>query len=212
MTADDVAALFTRSAGDYLFARWGRPIVPVVFGVDGATLGTVKGALEAVVIHAGHRMTETDPEQGVNLMIFFFRNWEELLQVPDLDRLVDGLGPLVDRLRAEGATQYRHFRFEETGAIRACIAFVRMEGALAELPAETIALGLAAQVILLWSDTAFRDRSPLAKAGDTVILRPDVAAVIRAAYHSVMPEASHDVSHALRLAARIEAGGNAGGA
>ena len=29
----EVEALFTRGDGSYLFARWGRPIVPVVFGV-----------------------------------------------------------------------------------------------------------------------------------------------------------------------------------
>jgi hypothetical protein len=37
MSHDEIAALFTRESGDYLFARWGRPIVPVVFGVDDRT-------------------------------------------------------------------------------------------------------------------------------------------------------------------------------
>lgn len=203
MTQDEIAALFTRSSGDYVFARWVRPIVPVVFGTDDATLATVRGAVEAVVTLAGHKMAETDPEQGANLMIFFFRDWTELLGVPDLHRLVQGLGPLVAQLDAEGANQYRHFRFEETGAIRACIAFVRMDDSLADMPAETISLSLAAQVILLWSDKAFRDRSPLARAGDAVILSPDIAGVIRAAYNPVLPAAAHDQSHALRLAARI---------
>lgn len=203
MTAREIEALFTRSSGDYLFARWARPIVPVVFGVDDATLATVKGAVEAVVTLAGHRMAATDPEQGANLMVFFFRDWRELLDVPDLDRLVEGLGPLVARLEAEAANQYRHFRFEESGAIRACIALLRMDDALSAMPAGTLALGLAAQVILLWSDLAFRDRAPLAKAGGTVILRPDIAAVIRAAYDPVLPDAARDPSHALRLLARL---------
>lgn len=203
MTPGETAAFFTGLSGNYLFARWARPIAPVVFGVDDATLATVKGAVEAVVTLAGHRMAETDPEQGANLMIFFFREWRELLEVPDLDRLVEGLGGLVARLEVEGANQYRHFRFEESGAIRACIAFLRMDADLAELSAETVALSLAAQTILVWSDRAFRDRSILARAGGTVILRPEIAAVIRAAYDPVMPNATHDPSHALRLAARI---------
>lgn len=203
LTEDEIAKLFTGSSGDYVFARWARPIVPVVFGTDDTTLATVKGAVEAVVTLAGHKMAETDPEQGANLMIFFFRDWRELLDVPDLDRLVEGLGHLVARLEVEGANQYRHFRFEETGAIRACIAFIRMDDALSRMPAETIALSLAVQVILLWSDRAFRDRSPLAQVRDTVILSPDVAGVIRAAYDPVMPETARDPSHALRLAARM---------
>ena len=54
MSPQEVEAFFTRSDGSYVFARWGRPIVPVVFGVDDATLGVVKGAIEAVVALAGH--------------------------------------------------------------------------------------------------------------------------------------------------------------
>lgn len=34
----DVEQLFTRADGAYVFARWGRPIVPVIFGVDDASL------------------------------------------------------------------------------------------------------------------------------------------------------------------------------
>ncbi len=124
LTAEDIEALFTRADGSFLFARWLRPIVPVVFGVEDATLVVIKGAVEAVVALAGHRMAETDTEQGANMMIFVFRDWQELLAVPDLDRLVEGLGPLVSRLQAQGANQYRHFRFEAGGAIRACVSFV----------------------------------------------------------------------------------------
>ncbi|MGL4279388.1 MAG: hypothetical protein ACRCS0_03395 [Albidovulum sp.] len=206
MTADEVAPFFTRANGDYVFARWERPIVPVVFGVDDATLATLKGAIETMVRLAGHRMAETDPEQGANLIVFFLRDWDELLTVPDIDRLVEGLAPLVARLAAEDANQYRHFRLEENGAIRACIAFLKVKGELAELPADTVALGLAAQLILLWSDTAFRNASPLALVDGTAILRPDVAGLIRAAYDPVLPASAHDPSHALRLAARIGRG------
>lgn len=206
VTADEISALFTRSTGDYLFARWSRPIVPVVFGVDDATLATVKGALQTVVTLAGHEMAETDPEQGANLMIFFVRDWADLGAIPDLGRLVEGLDTLLPRLAGEGATQYRHFRFEASGAIRACIAFIRMDDSLSAMPAATIALSLAAQVILIWSDTAFRDRSPLARAGDAVVLRPEIAALMRAAYAPAMPDVTHDPSHALRLLARVTAG------
>ncbi|MFO7756986.1 MAG: hypothetical protein R6V26_00680, partial [Roseovarius sp.] len=71
LSPDEIEALFTRSDGTFLCARWGRPIVPVVFGVDDHTLGIFKGAIEAVVTLAGHTMAETDPELGANLMVFF---------------------------------------------------------------------------------------------------------------------------------------------
>ena len=206
LSHDQIAALFTGADGQYRFARWGRPIVPIVFGVEDETLATVKGAIEAVAALSGHKLAETDPELGANLMVFFFRDWEELLGVPNLERLIDGLAPLVDRLAAEGAEQYRAFRFDEKGAIRAAFCFIRMGGNMAKLPAEQIALSLAVQTALLWSDGAFAESSPLAMANGALVLRPDIAGVIRAAYDPVMPPASGDASHALRLAARMQAG------
>ncbi len=204
MGPDEIEALFSRTDGSYFFARWGRPVAPVVFGVDEATLQVVKGAAEALATLAGHQMAETDPELGANLMLFFFRDWAELTQVPDLDRLVPDLGPLVARLAAQGANQYRFFRFDDRGAIQAAFVFLRMDEALSKLPAEELALGQMVQVMLAWSDRAFATRSPLALAGGHTVLRPDIAEVIRAAYDPVMPAAAQDPSHALRLAARLE--------
>jgi len=205
LSANQIETLFTRSDGSYAFARWGRPIAPIVFGVDDQTLSIVKGAVEAVVAMAGHQMAETDPELGVNLMLFFFRDWDELPNVPDLDRLVPDLVPLVDRLKEADANQYRIFRFDETGAIKASFVFLRMDKELSAVPAETLALSQIVQTVLLWSDTAFRNASPLAHIAEkkTTILRPDIADLIRAAYDPVMPPAASDPSHALRLAARI---------
>lgn len=203
MTPDEISDLFTRSDGTFLCARWGRPIVPVVFGVEDATLSVVKGAIEAVVTLAGHKMAEMDPELGVNLMVFFCRDWAELTGVPDLDRLVPDLGPLVARLEAAEANQYRIFRFDADGGIRAAFVFLRMDTHLAAVPAATLALSQAVQTILLWSDRAFTGASPLAMAEGVAVLRPDIAGVIRAAYDPVLPAAATDASHALRLFARL---------
>ncbi|MGY6696070.1 MAG: hypothetical protein ACXIUW_08615 [Roseinatronobacter sp.] len=203
MQADDIEALFTRSDGSYLCARWGRPIAPVIFGITEETLRVFKGAIEAVVVLAQHQMAETDPELGANLMVFVFRDWRELLDVPNLDRLIDGLAPLVVRLQAADANQYRIFRFDDATAIKAAFVFIRMDDALSDIPADTLALSQAVQVILLWSDTAFTDRSALVQSGETIILRPEISAVIRAAYDPVLPPVATDPAHALRLAARI---------
>lgn len=204
MDAAGIEKLFTRGDGQYLFARWGRPLVPVVFGVDDATLAVVKGALEAVVVLARHKMAETDPELGANLMIFFFRDWDELRHVPGLDRLIPDLAPLVDRLEAGEANQYRLFRFDAGGAVKAAFVFLRMDEHLSAVPAETLALSQAVQTILLWSDRAFAGQSPLAQVADGgVILRPEIAALIRAAYDPVLPVMAQDSTHALRLAARV---------
>ena len=68
MTADDIAALFTQG-DDFLCARWGRPVAPVVFGLDDASLSIFRDALKAVVAHARHPLADMDPETGANLMI-----------------------------------------------------------------------------------------------------------------------------------------------
>ncbi len=203
MTPEEIEALFIRESGQYAFARWGRPLAPVVFGVNDASLKTIKGAVEAVCVLADHAMTDTDPELGANFMWFFMRDWGELLDVPDMDRLVPGLEPLVRRLEATQANQYRMFRFDEAGAIQACFVFLKLDDELGAVSADTLALSQTVQSILLWSDLAFRDRSPLAIAKETTVLRPEIGALIRAAYDPVMPPAADDPAHALRLAARI---------
>ena len=207
MTPEEVEALFARQDGSYHFARWGRPIVPVVFGVDDRTLEVVKGAVEAVVTLSGHKMAETDPELGVNLMVFFLRDWDELTGVPNLDQLLPELPGLVSRLQDAGANQYRLFRFDGQGAIRACFVFARMDAGMREQPADILALGQMVQSILAWGDGAFGDRSPLARLpdGGATILKPEIAAVIRAAYDPALPVSATDRSHALRLFARMEA-------
>ena len=205
MIPEEIQAHFEGEVGEFRFARWGRPIVPIVFGVDDATLSVVKGAIEAVVGLAGHSLSETDPEMGANLMVFFLRDWSELTGVPDIDQLIPEMAELLPRLEARDANQYRLFRFESDGSIRAAFVFLRMDQALAELPAETLALSQIVQVILLWGSRAFAEISPLVRVAGAEVLRPEIAALIRAAYDPVLPGATVDVSIAHRLFARLGA-------
>lgn len=206
MTPQEIEALFTRTDGTFVCARWGRPVAPVVFGVEPETLAVVKGAVEAVCQVVGHEMAEMDPELGSNLLMFFCSDWAELLGVPDLDRLVPELADLVARLSAAEANQYRIFRFDEAGAIRAVFVFLRMDEAMSAVPADALALAQAVQSMALWSDRAFAEVPPLAAVDGKLMLRPEVARVLRAVYDPVLPAVSRDGSHALRLAARLEVG------
>lgn len=205
MTPQEIESLFTRQ-GRYQFARWGRPIAPVVFGVEDETLTVLKGCIEAVTTFAGHPMAETDMEIGTNLMLFFLRDWSELLAVPNLDKMIPDIDKIVAKLSEVDAVQYRTFRFDEAGAIKAAFAFVRMGGGMEKLPADTIGLMQAAQIMLTWGDGAFAQTSPLAKHPESgvTMLRPEIADLIRAAYDPVMPVAAEDAAHALRLSARLQ--------
>jgi hypothetical protein len=85
-----------------------------------------------------------------------------------------------------------------------CFVFLRVDEALEQLSADSLALAQVVQAMLLWSQDAFRETSPLAvlESGVTV-LRPEIAAVLWAAYDPIMPARADDPSHALRLHARI---------
>ena len=205
LTVTEIEQMFTHSDTGYVFARWGRPICPVVFGVLDETLSVVKSAIEAVCLACGHTINELDPELGSNLMMFFFSDWDELRAVPDLDQLIPDLSGVVDRLQMAQANQYRAFRFDDAGAIQACFVFLRVDDALEELSADSLALSQAVQAMLLWSQAAFSDRSPLAvlETGTTV-LHPEITAVLLAAYDPTMPARADDPSHALRMDARIQ--------
>jgi hypothetical protein len=187
MTPEDVRAAFTLPDGGYRFARWRRPIAPVVFGVDDATLAILKHALTEAARAAGHPLAETDPDQGANLMIFFARDWAEVGGVPDLDGLVPGMVARLPKLAAEGASQYIHMRFEPDGAIRAAISFVVLTGGTAEMGAGDLARALAQRLMLAWA----------------VPPQGDAARVLAAAYDPVLPDATQDPVHALRVGARV---------
>ena len=203
MDSGDVEQLFTRGDGQFAFARWGRAIAPIVFGVEDETLWVIKGAIEAVCQLAGHEMADGDAELGSNFMWFFFQEWDELLDVPRLDDMLPDLRPLVERLKDGDANQYRVFRFDNAGAIKACFVFLRMDTNLEAVSADTLALSQVSQSILLWSDTAFQTQSPLALVGETTVLRPEIGQLISAAYDPVLPVSTKDPTHALRLSARI---------
>ncbi len=200
---DGIARLFGSEEG-YRFARWGRPIAPVVFGTDDASLTHIKAAITQTVDVTGQKTAETDPELGSNFMWFFCSEWDEVGQVPDLDKLIPGLPALLDSLKAQDAHQYRYFAFDAEGGIKFCAVLLRLKGHIAELPVQVLITGETVKSLLLWSRQAFAEDSPIAvvRENGICIVKPGYAAVIRAAYDPVMPVAARDPSHALRLSAR----------
>lgn len=188
--ADRIARLFTRD-GRFLCARWGRPVAPVMFGLDDATLAVFGSVTRAALAHAGIPLAQTDPQMGANLLGFFVRDWDELPGLPDLAGLTGRQG-LAERLGASGADSYRLFRFDADGGIRACISLVRIGGGLAQAHPAALAEALVMRALLTF--------------GDEVAPSAWLAGLIRAAYDPVLPVAARDASHALRLAARMPAG------
>ena len=205
LTPEEVEKYFTRNDGSFSFARWGRSVAPVVFGLDDKALSILKGAIEAIMSLTNKQISETDPELGANFMLFFFSDWLELKELPHLNKLVPNMSTLLDKLIDAEANQYRIFRFDEAGAIRACFVFVRMDENLMNVPAQTLMLSQAVQSVLLWSDNAFRNSSPLLVSEDNhTLLKPIVSNLIKVAYDPTLPNASNDNSLAVRMSARVK--------
>lgn len=205
LSAEQVQEMFTND-GRYIFARWARPIAPVVFGTDDESLAVFKDAFATVASLGNMHLAETDPELGANFLVFICSDWSEIQQVPDLDRLLANLDGLVTELDRSGANQYRSFAFDPEGAIKLCILLLKYDDDMAKVSAQALATGQMAQAMLLWSPSAFLEKSPIGiiESNNMAIVRPSIAALIRAAYDNTMPDTAGDSSHALRLSARVE--------
>lgn len=204
LDAARIEALFQTEQGDFRFARWGRPIAPVVFGVDDNILTPLKGAMSTVAGLAGLQFSETDPEFGANFMIFVCRDWDELLLVPDLDQLIPNFAAIVSSLKTANASQYRTFFFDDDGAIKMCVSLMRFNDKMAGMSVDALGTAQMMQALLLWGAHAFDTESPIALIAKTsaCVVKPPYIALLRAAYDGALPCASNDASLALRLAAR----------
>ncbi len=204
--ADRIAALFTGEDGAFRFARWERPIAPVIYGTDDEGIQVFEEALRSVAAISGREVTELDPDIGANFLVFFVKDWAELGLVPHLEKLIPKIGELAASLIRQRANQYRAFAFDEAGAIRACITLLLYDDALQQASAQTLAVTQSFQGLLLWSVNAFDQESPVALASDTgrCVVKPWHADLVRAAYDPAIPVSCTDSAVALRLAARVQ--------
>lgn len=203
-----IAPLFTRPDGTFQFARWGRAIVPSIFGLNEEGSAVFLRALRSIAVLSNVPISDKDQDLGANFLVFFVREWDDLRKVPDLDKLLPNLEVVVERLEASGSNQYRFFSFEEdTGAIRACLTLLRYDDGLKQVSAQTLAISQCLQAMLVWSETAFATESPITfigKAGGDCVVKPWFATLLEAAYDPVLPLNSQDPSLALRIAARMQ--------
>jgi hypothetical protein len=138
-------------------------------------------------------------------MFFFLSDWLELQEVPHLDKLIPNMSTLLEKLLEVEANQYRVFRFDRVGAIRACFVFIKMDKHLKKVPAETLMLSQVVQSVLLWSDNVFTHNSPLLVTEDNhTLLKPTISNLIKVAYDPTLPNASNDSSLAMRMSARVK--------
>lgn len=204
--AERIAALFTGEDGVFRFARWERPIAPVIYGTNDEGIRIFEEAFRSVVALSGREVIELDPDMGANFLVFFVKDWAELGMVPHLEKLIPNIGDLAAALTEREANQYRAFAFDEAGAIRACITLLRYDQVLQQVSAQTLAVTQSFQGLLLWAMNAFDGESPTALVADTgrCVVKPWHADLVRAAYDPAIPAASTDAALALRLAARLQ--------
>ena len=204
LTAEKIETLFTHPDGVFRFARWNRPIAPIVFGVDDTTLAHLKTAIVTTIGVTGMNIVESDPEFGANFMWFFCQDWDEILAVPDLDDLIPDLKKTIARLQTTTTKTFRIFMFDKDGSIKMCVQLIKVSDETADMSIQTLATGETYQCLALFSPHAFLNESPIAviQENGLCIPKPEYAALIRAAYDPVLPVAVKEPTHSLRLAAR----------
>lgn len=199
-----IEGLFTRSDGSFRFARWARPLAPVIVGTNDEGCRIFEEGIASVARIAGMSVVELDPDLGANFMVFLVNDWAELNEAPNLIRLIPNLADLIATLTARAANQYRVFSFDDDGALKLCITLLRYDEDLQKVSAQTLAVGQALQGMLLWSDAAFTRESPIAITEDGLcVVKPVYADLLRAAYDPALSAVANDPSIALRLAARL---------
>ena len=200
-----IEKLFTQSNGVFHFARWGRPIAPVIFGVDDATLGAVKTVMTQVLAITGQVMVETDPEMGANFIWIFCADWAEVQNLPDIDKLLPHWAQTQIKLREQKSNSYRYIAYDGDGAIRFCALVIKIAGAYGQQPLPVIATTQILQSLCSFAPNKFAQDSPIALDHNGVCsIKPPYRAVLQAAYDPVLPAASADATLALRLKARVD--------
>lgn len=205
MSDVEILKLFERD-GKYKFSRWNKPISPVVFGVDDNSLVAIRAAFSNVVELTPLSLADLDPELGANFLVFFCLEWNELNGIPNLNRLILDLPTLLVTLDENQANQYRTFSFSSEGAINVSVLLLKYDNDLSSVSVQTLATSQMFQSILLWSQDAFKDESPIAivKANNMCVIKPFYAGLVKAAYDPVLPDYSDDSTHALRLESRLK--------
>ncbi|MEM9725703.1 MAG: hypothetical protein AAF909_09590, partial [Pseudomonadota bacterium] len=163
------------------------------------------GAFKEAAELAGLETADEDPELGANILVFVVENWADLRHVPHLDRLTPDLEKLTVNLQLAGANQYRTFTFGPEGGVRLCVVMLRYDAELSQLSAASLALGQAVQSLLLWSDLAFADESPVTvRRGGKPLVKSRFLRLLKAAYDPETPDYSEDPALALALAEKMK--------
>jgi hypothetical protein len=205
MTPDEIRTYFSTPNQGYFFARWNRPIVPVVFGDHCLEPDLLKAALGRLGELTGQPVDLAAPASSMNYGTLVVRDWRDLTDMPGVPRLMPNLAKLAAQLEAEGANQYRVFQRDWRGGIKRCFAAIRTgTGRFADLTPESMALRQVTLSFLQWSIPGIVKVGLVGPGPDgRDDLKPQTAALLKAAYDPALPTSSKDPRHAEALAARM---------
>ncbi|MCI4662562.1 MAG: hypothetical protein MRY63_12175 [Neomegalonema sp.] len=197
--ADKIAALFTREDG-FLFAKWTRPMVLRVLGTDATGEKQIRSAFASTASAADLGIADEDPELGANMLVAFCDDWRELVGLHGLDALLPEGDRLIARLIAADVNEYTLFNFDADGGIRCAVILLRYQSEWRRMAPETLALTLAARALLLWSEEAFAQSSPVIRRRNGPKIENWFANLLSAAYDASVPTRSTDPALAQVLA------------
>ncbi|MCX7644165.1 MAG: hypothetical protein N2Z62_02570 [Rhodobacteraceae bacterium] len=202
MTPAEVAAFFTHGDGSYRFARWVRPIVPFVVGGGEGFAACIRHGLAEVAAISGHPAEPEGAPVDLTWAVLGVERWRDLPALPGAEAAIPGLAALATRLEAQDATQFRSFRRAAAGGIAGVTTVLRLPRLLERFPAEVVGVRQAVLAHLTWSVPKLTSWNMMDEAHR---LRPEMVALLRAAYAPGLPAAADDAGHAACLAAAMSA-------
>ena len=203
MTPDQIAAYFTKPNGDFLFRRWGTPIVPHVFGPTAPESDQIYRAFETISSVSGHPFVRSPDGAGMNLTFFFVNEASDMMRLPGSEGFLGMLAMLVKHLTAGKAALRRNFTTDSaTGAINQMTMIARTKSWLRHDPPNVLALRLTLLTHLTLAMTRGPE-APLLDPGAPGGLHRNLAAILRVAYDPSLPDASTDPAICTQIAALI---------
>ncbi|MCI4663541.1 MAG: hypothetical protein MRY74_02350 [Neomegalonema sp.] len=194
------------AAPQFRLARWSRPILPALYGVDPGSADAAYAAIAEACAVAGASISDPQADEAgePNLLIYVCKEWDELRAAPGLAGLEPELDAVIAGLAASDANQHRFFKLSRSEGIVLAVALLRLDGRMTAVSAQAAILGQAARGLALWSDAALASENPIAlRRSGKAALKGWFARLLAAIYAPGAPVFSEDPALADTLAEAI---------
>ena len=201
----EIQSMFTVK-NKFFFSRWSGNIVPMILGVNDFSLGLFKKKLISILSCLPIQIDEFEIEKKANYVFIFFKKWDELYNLPNIEEIIPDHLSLLKSLSFKNPSQYRRFYFDKNGGINFCVFLIPIEKEIDESSYEELIIQILIKSILIWSEEFqnFKNFYFFNSKKGEFCLSNDFLSFLKACYDPVLPDKTNDASHSLRIFARYK--------